>query len=74
MAYDLKPVRATKLRGLGLRLITTMMESGFFRPILLPSLLKATGVTAFRKWTPQAAPTTYPFVAPRETLVPAPEQ
>jgi Asp-tRNA(Asn)/Glu-tRNA(Gln) amidotransferase A subunit family amidase len=74
MAYDLKPVRATKLRGLGLRLITTMMESGFFRPILLPSLLRNTGVTAFRKWTPQAAPTTYPFVAPREALVPAPEQ
>lgn len=74
MAYDLSAVRATKLRGFGLRLITAMMESAFFRPILLPSLLRNTGITAFRKRTPQAAPTTYPLVASREALVAPPQQ
>ncbi|MCX6880739.1 MAG: amidase [Verrucomicrobia bacterium] len=74
MAYDLKHVRVPRLRGVGLRLITAMMESKFFRPLLLPSLLRDTGVKEFRQGTPQAAPTTYPLVASREPLVPAPEQ
>jgi hypothetical protein len=40
MAYDLKPVKVPKLRGLGLRLFTAMVESAWFRPLMMPSLLK----------------------------------
>ena len=74
MAYDLKPVKVPKLRGLGLRLFTAMVESPIFRPMVLPSLLRNAGVIAFRKRSPQAAPTTYPLVKARETTVPAPQQ
>jgi Asp-tRNA(Asn)/Glu-tRNA(Gln) amidotransferase A subunit family amidase len=62
MAYDLKPVRAPKLRGLGLRFFTALLESRLFRPLLLPSLLRNTGVARFRKHLSQAAPTNFPLV------------
>ena len=73
MAYDLKSVKVPKLRGLGLRLFTAMVESAWFRPLVMPSLLKNAGVIAFRQRTPQAAPTTYPLVEAREARVSAPQ-
>lgn len=66
MAYELKPVRAPKLRGLALRVVASLMESALFRPFLLRKLLRTTGVAAFRTRTPQEAPTTYPLVRPPE--------
>jgi Asp-tRNA(Asn)/Glu-tRNA(Gln) amidotransferase A subunit family amidase len=66
MPYDLKHVRAPKLRGFGLRIVTALMENAFFRPFLLPGLLKNTGVAAFRKSVSQAAPTNFPLVKPPE--------
>lgn len=69
MAYDLKPVRAPRLRGLGLRLSTALVESALLRPLLLPSLLKNAGVVAFRKHRSQVAPTNHPLVKPPEQEV-----
>jgi hypothetical protein len=62
MSYDLKPVKAPKLKGLGLRLFTFLIESPFFRPLILPGLFKTTGVASFRKRVSAAAPTNYPLV------------
>lgn len=66
MSYDLKPVKAPRLRGLGLRVVAQLMESALFRPLLLPGLFKNTGVAAFRKKTSEAAPTNYPLDRPSE--------
>lgn len=66
MSYDLKPVETPKLKGLALRVVTTLMESALFRPLLLPGLLKKAGVTAFRKKVVEAPPVTHPMVAPAE--------
>jgi Asp-tRNA(Asn)/Glu-tRNA(Gln) amidotransferase A subunit family amidase len=74
MAYDLKPTKAPKLRGLGLRMVTALMENAVFRPLLLPGLLKNAGVLAFRKHLSQAAPTNYPLVKPQEAQVRATTQ
>lgn len=62
MAYDLKPVKAPKLKGLGLRLFTALLESRFFRPLLLPTLFKNTGLTGFRKIIADVEPTNTPLV------------
>jgi Asp-tRNA(Asn)/Glu-tRNA(Gln) amidotransferase A subunit family amidase len=66
MAYNLKPVRAPKLRGLGLRMFTALVECAWFRPLVLPSVFKNIGVVAFRKHTSEEAPTGSPLVQPRE--------
>ena len=62
MAYNLKPVSSPKLRGLGLRLSTVLMEIALFRRFLLPGILKNVGVTTFRKFRSQATPTFFPLV------------
>ena len=66
MAYNLKSVKAPKLRGLGLRFFTLLMERSFFRQFLLPGLLKNVGVVAFRKRRSLATPTFFPLVEPPE--------
>ena len=66
MAYELKPVRAPKLRGLGLRIFTALVECACFRPLVLPSVFKNIGVVAFREHISEAAPTGFPLVQPRE--------
>jgi Asp-tRNA(Asn)/Glu-tRNA(Gln) amidotransferase A subunit family amidase len=72
MSYDLKPVRAPKLGGPGLRIFAALIESALFRPFLLPGLFKKTGVAAFRKQSSKAAPTSYPLVKPAEPLTQCP--
>ena len=69
MTYDLKPVRAPKLRGLGLRLVTALLESRMFCRFLLPNLLRSTGIAGFRKRRSQAAPTNFPLVGHAESSV-----
>ena len=68
MPYDLKPVRAPRLRGLGLRWFVAMAENALIRPFLLPSLLRKAGVIRFRDLAPQSAPTGCPLVDPQETM------
>jgi len=63
MTYNLKRVKAPKLKGTALRAFTALMESRVTRPLLLPSLLKSSGMTEFRKLQPSAVPTMYPLVA-----------
>lgn len=69
MTYNLKPVKAPKLRGLGLRLFTVLIESKWVRPLLMPGLIKSTGVAAFRRIVSQSAPTNLPLVKPSEPLI-----
>ncbi len=60
MTYQLKRVRAPKLKGLALRAFTGLMESRLGGPLLLPGLLKNSGMTEFRELQPTAVPTMYP--------------
>ncbi len=62
--YDLRPVKAPKLRGLSLRLVTVLLESALVRPFLMPSVLKSVGVSKFRKTQTQTEPTNFPVVNP----------
>ena len=62
MAYDLNPVRAPRLRGFALRAMTWLVECPGTRWTLLPSLLRSTGVSAFRRRTPEADPVALPLV------------
>lgn len=66
MSYDLKPVKTPKLKGLGLRVVTRLMESALVRSFLLPDLFRKTGIAAFRKLTLNAAPVSHPLVMPAE--------
>jgi len=63
MTYQLKRVKAPKLKGIALRAFAALMESRLSRPLLLPSLLKNSGMTEFRKLRPTAVPTMYPVGA-----------
>jgi Asp-tRNA(Asn)/Glu-tRNA(Gln) amidotransferase A subunit family amidase len=56
-----------------LRVVTGAMENRFVRPLLMPGLLSATGVKAFRALAPEAAPTTHPLMASRRSPVAEPE-
>ncbi|MFK7911089.1 MAG: amidase [Akkermansiaceae bacterium] len=69
MAYDLKPVKAPKLKGLILRLVTVLMESPLTRPLLMPSVLKSVGVNRFRKRQTQAEPTHFPVIKSQDVQV-----
>jgi Asp-tRNA(Asn)/Glu-tRNA(Gln) amidotransferase A subunit family amidase len=60
MTYQLKRVKAPKLKGLALRAFTGLMESRLSRPLLLPGLLKNSGMNEFRELQPTAVPTMYP--------------
>lgn len=63
MTYDLQRVKAPKLKGVALRAFTALMENRLSRPLLLPSLLKNSGMTKFRKLRPTAVPTMYPLAS-----------
>ena len=63
---DLKRVKAPKLKVFVLRLVTGAMENRVLRPLLMPGLLEATGVKAFRASAPREAPTGHPLVEPGE--------
>lgn len=62
MNYDLKEVKAPRLKGVPLRLFTWIMENRLLRPIVLPNLLKTIGVRDFRKLRPKSAPTLFPLL------------
>lgn len=70
MSYDLRPVKAPRLRGLSLRIVAALMESSLFRSFLLPGLFKNTGVTAFRNASSEADPTNHPLVISSDPVVP----
>ncbi len=63
MTYDLQRVKAPKLKGVALRAFTALMENRLSRPLLLPGLLKNSGMTEFRKHRPTAVPTMYPHAS-----------
>jgi len=62
MTYDLKRVKAPKLKGLPLKAFTALMEGRLTRPLLLPGLLKNSGMNEFRRLQPSAVPTMYPLI------------
>ncbi len=59
--YDLKSIKLPVLRGFALKVFTRLLESPFKR-ILLPSLLKTAGITAFRAHYFNEAPTCTPIL------------
>jgi Asp-tRNA(Asn)/Glu-tRNA(Gln) amidotransferase A subunit family amidase len=66
MTYELRRVKAPRLNGLALRVFTALMENRLSRPLLLPGLLKNSGMTEFRKLRPTAVPTMYPLITDTE--------
>lgn len=62
MSYQRIPVKAPKLKGTALRLFTILVENRFSRAVLLPSLLRSTGITAFRKHRPEGVAGNLPLV------------
>ena len=68
MPYNLRNIRTPKLKGAGLRVVTTLMENALLRPLLLPKLFRDTGIAAFREYRPQEEPTRHPLVPPGQPV------
>ena len=64
MPYDLSRVDIPRLAGRPLRLIARVLETPGLRALLLPRLLRAGGIDAFRRLRPHEPPTVQPFVPP----------
>lgn len=67
MTYDLKTARAPRLAGLALSAAAGLLESPLTRSLLVPGLLRDTGVAGFRDLHLAEAPAVAPPV-PRGTL------
>ena len=73
--YDLKSTKLPYLVGLPLKLFTALLESPI-GSLLIPSLLKSAGITAFRKKDFHDEPTNLPIhytgqLALKESVVPS---
>jgi len=60
--YDLTSVKLPRLTGGGLSAMAGALESGFMRALLMPSMLKSGGITAFRALAPEESPTVFPIM------------
>jgi Asp-tRNA(Asn)/Glu-tRNA(Gln) amidotransferase A subunit family amidase len=59
--YDLKSVKLPRLVGGQLSAMAGALESGLLRALILPSMLKSGGITAFRALSPEESPTFLPI-------------
>lgn len=62
MSYQRSQVKAPKLSGVALRLLTVLMENRVSRSILLPALTANVGLKAFRRHRPDGAAVNLPLV------------
>lgn len=67
MSYQRNPVKAPKLKGFLLQVFTALIESRISRAILLPGLLRNTGLTAFRKHQPKGVAANLPLVCGQQS-------
>ncbi len=62
MTYDLRPMKAPRLAGMGLRAFTWAVESPLLRWALLPKLFADAGITDFRRRHLDEAPSVRPIL------------
>ena len=60
MTYNLQRVKAPRLSGLPLKIFTALLENRLTRRLLVPGLLKSSGMKAFRLLEPNVEPTGHP--------------